>query len=118
MAFKYDEAVPWGRSFDEYRRMFNLAAPDLQGSILGCPDGPAGFHAEMSRRGYRVVSCDPLYQFTSEQIKRRIDATYEQVIGQTRLNQTQFVWSAIKSVEELGRVRLAAMHEFLSDYQA
>jgi hypothetical protein len=116
MAFTYEEVAPWGRSFDEYRRMFDLSDEDLQRSILGCADGPANFNAEMFRRGRRVISCDPLYQFTAEQIRRRIDATYAEVIGQTRQNQEKFVWDLITSPEELGRCRLAAMGDFLSDY--
>jgi hypothetical protein len=116
MAFKYEEAVPWGRSFDEYRRMFHLTDEDLRRSILGCADGPANFNAQMYRIGHRAVSCDPLYQFTAEQIKQRIDATYEEVIGQTRQNQEKFVWDVITSPDELGRVRLQAMYDFLADY--
>jgi hypothetical protein len=118
MAFKYEEALPWGRSFDEYRRIFDLTDEDLSRSILGCADGPASFNAEMFRRGRRVVSCDPLYECTTEQIEKRIDATYETVIGQTRFNKEQFVWDAISSIEELGRIRLAAMNDFLADYDA
>ena len=75
MVFKYQEVVPWGRSFNEYCRMFHLTDEDLQRSILGCADGPASFNAEMSRQGHRVVSCDPLYHLTTDQIKQRIDAT-------------------------------------------
>ena len=54
MVFKYEEALPWGRSFDEYRRMFDLTAEDLKGSILGCADGPASFNAEMFSKNRRV----------------------------------------------------------------
>ena len=116
MAFKYESAVPWGRSFDEYCRMFALSASDLELRILGCADGPAGFNAEMSRQGHRVVSCDPLYQFTAAQIQERIDATYQEVIGQTRRNQERFVWNSIPSVDALGQIRMAAMSNFLDDY--
>ena len=116
MPFSYQEAVPWGRSFDEYCRMSHLTNADLSHRILGCADGPANFNAQMRRNGHRVISCDPLYQWTSTQIKQRIDATYETVIGQTRHNQDKFVWDQITSPDELGRVRLAAMHDFLSDY--
>ena len=42
--FTLDSIVPWGRSFDEYCRMFALSADDLaRKRILGCADGPAGF---------------------------------------------------------------------------
>jgi hypothetical protein len=70
----------------------------------------------MSRIGGRVISCDPLYQFTASQIKERIDATYKDVIEQTRQNQDKFVWDRIASPEALGRIRLQAMSDFLVDY--
>jgi len=117
MSFKYEEAVPWGRSFDEYLRIFRLTDEDLRRKILGCADGPASFNAEMSRHGHRVVSCDPLYKLTAEQIERRIETTYEDVIRQTRQNQEKFVWETISSPDELGRIRLDAMRNFLGDYE-
>ena len=46
----------------------------------------------------------------------RIRRTYPEVMEQTRKNAHEFVWTSIKSVDELGRLRLAAMEEFLSDY--
>jgi len=118
VAFKYSEAVPWGRSFDEYRRMFALSEQDLKFRIIGCGDGPAAFNAHMKREGRRVVSCDPLYQLSTEQIQQRIDATYESVIRQTNENLDRFVWTTIRSVDELGQSRLTSMQEFLSDFDA
>lgn len=115
MAYTYESAVPWGRSFDEYVRMFALSEHDLQRRILGCADGPAAFNAKMAERGRPVVSCDPLYQFSAAQIRKRIDETYENIIEQTYRNTESFVWTTITSVEELGRVRMAAMSEFLDD---
>ena len=116
MTFKYETVVPWGRSFAEYRHMFRLTDEDLNGRIIGCGDGPASFNATMRQRGHHVVSCDPLYQLTASQIKERIAATYETVIGQTRQNQERFVWDLIKSPDELGQIRMTAMSEFLADY--
>ena len=84
--FTLDEVVPWGRSFDEYRRMFALTDDDLRGRILGCGDGPASFNAEATRRGARVTSCDPLYKLSVQQIRERIAATAEEIIEQTRRN--------------------------------
>ena len=68
--FTLDQVVPWGRSFDEYKRMFALGASDLNGRILGCGDGPASFNAEATRFGHRVISCDPIYRFGTEEIQR------------------------------------------------
>src|SRR5262249_49355629 len=97
--------------------MFHLTDENLQRSILGCADGPAGFNAEMSRQGRRFIACDPLYHLTCEQIKQRIDATYDEVIRQTRQNEEKFVWDRITSLDELGRLRLEAMSDFVGDYE-
>lgn len=118
MTFTLDKIVPWGRSFDEYVAMFSLSKRDLAGSILGCGDGPASFNSILTKRGARIISVDPLYRFSADEIKKRIHETYYDIIEQTRANKTDFVWNNIRSVEELGRIRMQAMEEFLSDYEA
>jgi hypothetical protein len=65
MAFTLDQVVPWGRSFDEYRRMFALSDDDLGLRILGCADGPASFngeadHARRARRAHLRESAGTL----------------------------------------------------------
>lgn len=114
--FTLDHVVPWGRSFDEYRRMFMLIDADLRLRILGCADGPASFNAEATRRESTVVSADPLYRLEAVQIRNRIAATYDHVLDQTRRNAEAFVWDTIGSVEALGQIRMAAMQDFLEDY--
>jgi hypothetical protein len=114
--FTLGQVVPWGRSFDEYCRMFSLGEEELSRSILGCGDGPASFNAEATRRGHRVTSCDPIYRWTRAEIEGRVAATYEQVLAQTRQNQDSFVWDTIRSVEELGDARMRAMRLFFDDF--
>lgn len=114
--YALDRVVPWGRSFDEYQRMFALSESDLGRTIVGCGDGPASFNAEATRRGSRVVSCDPIYRYDVDQLRERIAVTYQEILEQTRLNATEFVWNEIRSIEELGQVRMAAMNDFLDDY--
>ena len=116
MPFKYDEIVPWGRNFDEYTRMFDLTTVDLKRKILGCGDGPASFNAECNRAGGNVISIDPIYSMTREQIQQRIDETCKDVLHQTADNREKFVWKAIKSVEDLGRIRMGAMRLFLDSF--
>ena len=116
--FTLDQIVPWGRSFDEYRRMFALSDGDLRARILGCADGPASFNADATRLGGRVISCDPLYRWTGTEIRERIIATSDQVLEQTQLNAHEFVWDVVRSVEELRQLRMGAMEVFLKDYDA
>lgn len=116
MSFTLEKVVPWGRCYDEYSAMFSLSDADLNKRILGCGDGPAGFNAELTGKGGRIVSVDPIYKFSAEEIRQRIEATYDQVMAQTEENRDEFVWSHIKSVQELGRIRMKAMNRFLEDY--
>jgi len=116
--FTLESVVPWGRSFHEYQRMFALTDDDLQVKMIGCGDGPASFNAEATRRGARVVSCDPIYRYDTEQLRGRIAATSDAILEQTRRNPGEFLWTTIRSVDELGRLRMAAMNDFLDDYPA
>ena len=115
MGLKLDNVIPWGRSFEEYVRMFHLTPTDLQSSILDCAGGPASFNAGMYRRGHQVISCDPIYQFTVAEIAQRIQDTYSTVVEGVRANFGCYVWRDIESPDRLGAVRMAAMDEFLED---
>jgi hypothetical protein len=117
MPFTINDVVPWGRSYEEYVAMFDLTDDELALSILGCADGPSSFNSEMSRRGGKVISADPLYRFGKDQISRRIKDSYDKVMEQTCLNADEFVWTTIHSVEELGRIWMSAMQAFLDDYE-
>jgi len=96
MGFSLDEVVPWGRSYDEYVRMFDLSEFDLGLRILGCGDGPAAFNAVLAGGGGTVLSVDPLYMFKVAQIEERIAATCEAVLAQLRGNQNDYVWREIR----------------------
>ena len=101
MAFELNSVVPWGRTFGEYEKMFMLSSEDIDKRIISFGDGPASFNAEMAEMGKKVTSIDPIYQFTAAQIAKRIEETRAQVINQTRENERNFVWDAIKSVDDL-----------------
>ena len=117
MAFRLDDVVPWGRSFNEYCRMFQLTAVDLTRRVVGCADGPAAFNAQATQFGGSVISCDPLYALTADSIRRRIDECFATVLDQARQNIESFVWSAdIPDIESLAKIRCKAMQEFLIDF--
>ena len=109
-----EQVVPWGRSASEYRRMFDLTNADLAGHILGCGDGPASFNAELTREGYQVTSIDPIYAFSRAEIRARVDATYESIIGQVKLRPERYVWREFADPDAIGATRLAVMENFLA----
>jgi hypothetical protein len=116
MGFQLSNVIPWGRSFEDYLEMFALTPEELTLSILDCAGGPASFNCEMKRRGYQVISCDPVYQFSADEIERRIQATYSTVIDQLHQNKDDYVWENVQSPEDLGQLRMAAMQQFLEDF--
>jgi len=109
--------VPWGRTLAEYQAMFLLSHEDLQQKILGCGDGPASFNVETRALGGDVVSIDPTYAFSKEQLQERIDEVVNEVIAQVAKNKEGFVWRNIKDVNDLYTTRMGAMRQFLEDYE-
>ncbi len=116
MAFKLENVIPWGRSLLEYIKMFDLTPEELNSNIFDCAGDPASFNAEMTRQGYKVISGDPIYQFTADAIDQRIQDTYEAVIQGVTANQEHYVWQDIQSPEMMGEIRMSAMNQFLADF--
>lgn len=116
MAVELESIVPWGRSFDEYVRMFALTEADLSGHVLDCAAGPSSFHAELRARGGRVVSVDPIYALSPADIRGRVEAVRDDMMAQVRLRPDQFIWDFIHSPNHLERVRMGAMARFLDDF--
>ena len=54
---------------------------------------------------------------TKAEIQKRIDETYKDVLSQTEKNKGKFIWDVIKSVENLGKIRMEAMKIFLGSYE-
>jgi hypothetical protein len=98
--------------------MFALTPGDLLGKILDCAAGPSSFNAELTAEGHEVISCDPLYSITAEEIRARIDASFDALVDNARVAYDEFIWRDIESPEHLGEVRMAAMRRFLADFPA
>ena len=116
MGLKLEKVIPWGRSLTEYVKMFHLTPNDLHVRILDCAGGPASFNAEMSHQGYSVISCDPIYQFSADEIAQRIQETYPTIIEGVKAAQEYYVWQDIQSPEQLGQIRMTAMELFVEDF--
>jgi len=114
---KLKEIVPWGRSFCEYRDMFLLTDDDLQRRILGCGDGPAAFNAELTETGGSVVSVDPVYRFSADEIHSGVDDARSQIVSEVTKNVENYIWDSIRDVDHLVETRMAAMELFFNDFE-
>ena len=97
MALKLEEVVPFGRSFDEYRRIFALTEDDLGKKMISVADGPAGFNSEMKKRGHTVTSVDPIYEFTGNEIERRFREVVDGIIEQVIATPGDWTWTRIST---------------------
>lgn len=118
MAMKLATIVPFGRSLDEYNKMFDLSKADLGKRILGVGDGPASFNAEATKLGYTVTSIDPLYQFSSAEIFHRFNAVVDDIIAQVKASPDDWSWTYHQSPDHLRQSRVQAIQTFIHDYEA
>lgn len=109
------DVAPWGRSLDEYVRIFELTPGDLKLRILDCGAGPASFTAEATERAYSVVPCDPIYRFSADDIQRRVHEVYPVMLAGMQAERDRFVWTHTGSPEQVAERRLEAMRRFLED---
>jgi hypothetical protein len=116
MAFELKNVVPWGRNLEEYVNMFHLTADDMNKSIISFGDGPASFNSEMRSLHKKIISLDPIYQFSKAEIHQRIMETKTTIIEQTQKNFENFVWKNIKDLQNLEKIRMDAMNLFLQDF--
>ena len=116
MAFLLESVVPWGRTRDEYIKMFSLSDNDLSKKIASFGDGPASFNYESTINNGDVISFDIIYQFSKEEIEIQINKTKEIILNQLKQNMENYVWTYIKSVDELKEMRARAMKLFLNDF--
>ena len=115
---KLDKVVPFGRCLDEYRCIFNLSDSGLDKKIIGIGDGPASFNAEMKAGGKRVISLDPLYVFSANEIENQFFKVVDNIIAQVKQSLDDWVWTYHKSPDHLRTNRVKALRMFIEDYEA
>ncbi|WP_296776252.1 SAM-dependent methyltransferase [Ruminococcus sp.] len=117
MGMKLEKVVPWGRNIGEYRSMFLLDDDDMKKKIAGFGDGPASFNCQATAEGADITSFDPIYCFSAQQLRSRINEVRDIIIPQMKENSDNYVWDRIKSVRELEDIRMSAMDMFLDDFE-
>lgn len=112
------EINAYGRSFDEYQVMFALDDRHRDARILGVGDGPSNFNAEATRRGWRVVSVDPIYALSGPDLAMRCRAPMESMLMAISLVPSHWTWLLHEDVDALRRHRESTSHDFLADLES
>ena len=117
MAFQLNHVVPWGRNMEEYKSMFLLNEEDMKKKIAGFGDGPASFNFEAHCLGCDITSYDPIYQFSKEELEKRIEDVRGIVMQQMSENMDNYIWTKIRDLHQLEQIRMDAMKLFLNDFE-
>src|SRR5207245_16583 len=96
------------------RQVFRVGPEDLSSVILDCCGGPASFNAEMTARGCRVISVDPIYSYSGAEIRGRFEATLPTMLSQVRATLDDWTWSFHRDPDDLCANRRAVMERFLA----
>ncbi len=110
-----DEFLFVGRTFEEYRHMFDLSRADLDGRVLDCPGGPSSFAAVASALGTEVTAVDPEYGRSLDALATESADAVAENVAQLREKRDLFVREFYGDVATRERYLRAARERFLAD---
>jgi len=114
-----DDFAFLGRTFAEYRRMFDLTVESIRGKrVLDCPGGPGSFTAVASEFAASVTAVDPVYGPPAGDLESLCRRSVAENVEQLREKEALFVWDEYGDPETRGRYQRAAAERFLADYAA
>ncbi|WP_436930985.1 class I SAM-dependent methyltransferase [Halosimplex halobium] len=106
-----------GRTFAEYRRMFDLRAGDIAGrELLDCGGGAGAFTATAAELAERAVAVDPLFGPPPDALEPELTDAIEYNVAQLREKRDLFVWDFYGGVDAREWYLRAAAERFLADY--
>lgn len=106
-----------GRTFAEYRRLFDLEPHDLAGTrVLDCPGGPSSFTAVASTLGADATAVDTQYGPAVDALESTCETAIADVADQLREKRDLFVFDYYGDIETRIRYLRAAAARFLADY--
>lgn len=107
----------WGRTLDEYFKMFGLDNSYVKAKILSIADGPSTFNLEMQQLGGKVTSIDPIYNLNSEELKITFAKSYQFNKDLFYNNKQNFSFKTDNEIEVLLNKRQDTFETFLQDFE-
>jgi len=107
----------WGHNLVDYCDMFALTASEFaHRNIIECGCGPNAFHAQLVSQGGQVLSCDPLFETSFEQLNPLLLKQHQSTLSLLEKEPSCFLWEKFLPFEVLATKRLAGLELFLKDY--
>jgi len=115
--YEIDDFAFIGRTFTEYRRMFDLDPGRWVGNrVLDCPAGPCSFISEAQDRGIDACGVDTMYDRSPAVLSEICTADIETAMAALEGIEDLYVWEFYDDVSELAAYRELAASRFLRDY--
>jgi hypothetical protein len=112
-----NEHWSWSHSLKNYVLMFDLNASDFCQPLLDVAAGASTFNVEMTNQGYKVVSCDPIYKTSPENITQVINQLVEHLATKIEKTTDHYQWGLeYRNSADLIRQQHAMAEIFIRDY--
>lgn len=112
-----EETAFYGRTFEEYCRLFDLSGGDLADQwVLDCPGGPGSFTAVAAQVATDAVAVDPAYGPPVDHLAETALGTIDEFVEQLAAKPDAFDWSFYGDLDTRERYARAAATRFLADY--
>ena len=97
--------------------MFNLTDADLARSIINYPNGISSFNTQMHQLGHTVISGDPNYHLSLDDMREHAEQTYRQSVDYLKQHSAQLQHNDQQTIDRI-LASFAHHHEqFLQDYE-
>ena len=111
-----DRIAFFGRTYDEYLKMFDLTEDHLRKiKVLDCPAGASSFTAEALRKGLSVTACDVLYDLSVKELVRKGCEDIRHVFERFDEVSHLYTWKYYRNKEEVIYLRHSALSLFSED---
>lgn len=108
-----------GRTYNEYKRMFNITKEYLEGKkTLDVAAGVSNFCAIGNVMGLDITAVDPIYHLMADEIEVQAENDLELVMNQLPVNSSNYNWDFYGDIEGVRVSRVKAYQTFLKHYQA
>ena len=119
MSITLDQVALVGRTYNEYKRMFDVTKESLVGQkVLDVAAGVSSFCAIGNAVGLNITAIDPAYYFMADEIETKAEEDLETVLTKLAFNKSHYNWGFYHDIEGVRISRFKAYQTFLKDYQS
>jgi hypothetical protein len=112
-----DRIAFFGRTYDEYLRMFDLSEALLRkGPVLDCPAGASSFAIEARELGFTITACDILYNAGRDDLLRKGREDIRHVFESFDKVSHLYTWKYYRNKDEVIALRNRALELFAEEF--